>query len=430
MEMVQMRMVSKMALALALGSAMVAAPAFAKKEDKAEKSTAGKPSPAVQTAALAAQKAVDAGDIATAQTHYAEAKAAMTTDDDKFTVGRVGYQIYQKNKDEALFAESLDLMLASGKASPVAQQQMYVAQGKIAYNQKNYAKALTAFQAAQAAGSTDPDLTPALVETLSLSGQTLQALNMLDDAIGKQIAANQPVPIDWYQRGLAIGYRSKANPADLPAINAKTLEISKKWVASDPQKRNWAAALQIYEEQYKLDTEARVDVLRLLRAADALASDADYREYADDVYLRFPNEAMVVLQEGASKGVVNLSGKNDASDVMGIVKGKVAADKASLPAADKSARTAANGRAAFSTADAYVSYGQYAQAVDLYKVALTKGGVDAGVVNLHMGWALALSGDAAGAKAAFGAVTGARKPIADFWLIHLDHPTIANAPAA
>jgi tetratricopeptide (TPR) repeat protein len=422
-----MRIVSTMAVALALGGALVAAPAYtAKKEEKA---AAGKATPAVQKAAVDAQKAADANDLPTALTNYAAAKAAIVNDDDKFMVGRIGYQIYQKNKDEALFGESIDLMLASGKASGEAQQQLSVAQGQIAYNKRDYAKALASFRAAQAAGSTDPALVPAMVESMAATGQTLQALTTLNEQIGKLTAAGQPVPIEWYQRGIAIGYRAKASPADVPQINNATLEISKRWVAADPQKKNWTAALQIYQEQAKLDNDGRIDVLRLMRHAGVLGGDADYREYADQVYLRFPNEAMSVLQEGNSKGIVNLAGKNDASDVMGIVKGKVAADKASLPAADKSARAAASAKGAISTADAYVGYGQYPQAIDLYKVALTKSGVDANAVNLHMGWALALSGDIAGAKAAFGAVTGPKKPIADFWVIHLDHPTIPNKTA-
>lgn len=426
-----MRIVSTFALACALSSVVVAAPAFAaKKEEKQEKAPKLSVTPAVQKAAFDAQKAVDGGDTAKALTDYATAKAAIVSDDDKFMVGRVGYQIYQKNKDEALFSDSIDLMLASGKASSQAQQQLYIAQGQIAYNKKDYPKALTAFRAAQAAGSVDPVLVPAMVEAMASTGQTLQALTTLNDQIVKQTTAGQAVPIEWYQRGLAIGYRSKASPADIPAINAATLEIAKRWVATDPQKRNWNAALQIYQEQYRLDTENRVDVLRLMRAADALVGDADYREYAESVYLRFPNEAMSVLQEGSARGLVNLTARNSASDVMGIVKPKVAADKASLPAADKSSRAAANGKSALATADAMVGYGQYPQAIDLYKVALAKGGVDAGTVNLHMGWAQALSGDTAGAKTSFAAVTGARKPIADFWLIHLDHPTIPNKPAA
>jgi hypothetical protein len=163
-------------------------------------------------------------------------------------------------------------------------------------------------------------------------------------------------------------------------------------------------------------------VFRLLHSASALLSDGDYREYASNIYLRYPGETATILKEGGAKGVVNLTGKNDATDLLAIVNGKVAADKASLPASDKSARAAADGKAALSTADAYVGYGMYPQAIDLYKVALTKG-ADAATVNLHMGWAMAESGDAAGAKAAFAQVSGVRKPIADFWVIHLDHPT-------
>jgi tetratricopeptide (TPR) repeat protein len=427
----QMKIVSRVALAVALGTAVTAAaPVLAKKQEQGEKQPEVKATPAVMKAAVDAQKAVDAGDLATAQAKYAEAKAAMQNDDDKYLVGRVAYQIYQKNQDQATFSDAIDMMLASGKATPKAQQQMYVAQGKLAYNAKNYAKAVQSFQAATAAGSDDPDLVPAMVEAMALSGQQLQSLTYLNDAIAKRTAAGQPVPVEWYQRGLSIGYRAKAAPADAAAINAATLELSKKWVAAEPSKKNWSAALQIYAEQYKLDNDARVDTFRLLRAADALSGDSDYREYAEDVYLRFPGEAQAVLQEGNSKGIVNLSGKNDATEVMGIVKTKVPGDKASLTGADKAARAAANGRGALSTADAYVSYGEYAKAMDLYKVALAKGGVDAGTVNLHMGWAQALSGDAAGAKTTFASVTGPRKPIADFWLIHLDHPTVANPPAA
>jgi tetratricopeptide (TPR) repeat protein len=427
--MMQMKIVSKMALAVALAGLTVAAPAFAKKE---EKPAVEKATPAVQKAAFDAQKATDAGDLATALTNYQAAKAAMVSDEDKFMVGRVGYQIYQKNKDMALFAEAIDLMLASGKPTPEAKQQLYFAQGQIAYTAKNYPKAIAAFKGAEAAGSTDPDLVPLLVESTALNGQTLEALNTLNAMVAKRVAAGQPVPAEWYQRGLSIGYKAKPSPAEAVALNDATLEISKKWVAADPQQRNWAAVLQIFAQQHKLSTEDRVDLLRLQRAANAMEGDSDYRELADNVYLRFPNEALSVLQEGSTKGVVNLTAKGDAADVMAIVKGKVAADKASLPAADKSARAAANGKGALSTADAYVGYGEYAKAIDLYKVAIAKGGIDVGAANLHMGWAQALSGDTAGAKTTFASVTGPKKPIADFWIIHLDHPTVPNAakPAA
>lgn len=424
-----MRIVSKMALAMALGGLAAAAPAYAKKEEKPAAAPAAKATPAVQKAAYDAQKAAEAGDAATALTNYQTAKAAIVNDDDKFMVGTVGYKIYKLNKDEKLYGEAVDLMIDSGKASKEAQQQLYMVQGQIRYVvKKDYAGAADSFQKAVDAGSMEADLVPLLVESMALGGQTSKALEALNAGIARQTAAGKPVPAEWYQKGVQIGYRPKVPAAELPAINAALLDLAKKWVAADPEPHTWNAGLRVYEEKFPVDQDMRVDVMRLLHAAGALEGGSDYREYAEDVYLRFPNEAMQILQEGATKGVITLTGKNDAADVFSIVKGKVAADKASLPAADKSARAAANGKAALSTADAYVGYGDYAKAIDLYKVAIAKGGVDAGLVNIRLGWAQALSGDTAGAKATFSAVTGPRKPLADFWLIHLDHPTIPNAP--
>jgi Flp pilus assembly protein TadD len=69
--------------------------------------------------------------------------------------------------------------------------------------------------------------------------------------------------------------------------------------------------------------------------------------------------------------------------------------------------------------DRYYGMGQYQKAADLYRQAMGKPGVDAGVANLHLGMALARSGDKAGATSAFNAVSGPRSDIAKFWLLYL-----------
>ena len=71
------------------------------------------------------------------------------------------------------------------------------------------------------------------------------------------------------------------------------------------------------------------------------------------------------------------------------------------------------------TGDAYLGYGEYAKAAELYRAALTKSGVDTNLANLRLGIALARSGDKAGATAAFNAVTGPRADIAKYWLLYL-----------
>ncbi|WP_294391775.1 hypothetical protein [uncultured Sphingomonas sp.] len=418
-----MKIVSHLALALALGGLAVATPASAaKKKDEAAAPKKNYSKEALAPLA-AAQKALDGNDAATAAAELEKARAAATTEDDKYATGSLMYKLSQQNKDNALQAQAIDLMVSSGRADPAVLPQLYIAQAQLAWEKKDYPRVEQALTAAQQSGTDNTDIVPMLVMAQSNQGQPLKALQTVNTAIDKQVAAGKPVPAEWYERGVDLGYRAKANPADAPAINAATLEVTKKWVAAYPTKKNWNNALRVYGDRANLDTAAQVDVFRLLRHANALSGDVDYREYALDVYMRFPNEAMSVLQEGSSKGVVNLTGKNDATDVMAQVKAKVPGDKASLAGADKSARAAATGKGALSTADALVGYGEYAKAVDLYKVAMSKGGVDNNVANLHMGWALAQSGDAAGAKTAFGQVQGQLKPIADFWVIHLDHPT-------
>jgi len=68
--------------------------------------------------------------------------------------------------------------------------------------------------------------------------------------------------------------------------------------------------------------------------------------------------------------------------------------------------------------DRFYGMGNYSRAAEVYRQAISKG-VDPNVGNLHLGMALARSGDKAGATAAFKAVTGARAEIAKFWLVYV-----------
>ena len=84
-----------------------------------------------------------------------------------------------------------------------------------------------------------------------------------------------------------------------------------------------------------------------------------------------------------------------------------------LPQLATEARAATAARLAFRTGDAYYGYGEYAKATELYRAALTKSGADANLINLHLGMALARSGDKAGATAAFKSVGGGQAELAN-----------------
>jgi hypothetical protein len=69
--------------------------------------------------------------------------------------------------------------------------------------------------------------------------------------------------------------------------------------------------------------------------------------------------------------------------------------------------------------DRYYGMGDYSKATELYRQSMGKPGVDPNIANLHIGMALARSGDKAGAIAALNAVTGPRADIAKYWLLYL-----------
>jgi len=221
------------------------------------------------------------------------------------------------------------------------------------------------------------------------------------------------VPEDWYRTGLAI-----ANDTHSP----QSANIAADLVANYPSPTNWRDALTVYRTTVKLDAGANLDVMRLLRAAKALKGESDYYEYASAAMMRgLPGEAKAVVEEGSAARAINAS-RPVFQDVQAVTGAKIAQDRASLPKLESQAKSAANGKLALNTADAYLGYKQYAQAAALYRVALQKGGIDAGEANTRIGIALALSGDKAGAQQAFSQVSGPRAGVAKFWTIWLGQP--------
>ena len=423
-----MKSVSTLALGLALAfgtAAVVVAPATAAKKE--EKGGKVKLTPAVQNAAAAAQTAIGAGDFPTATAKLAEAKAALVSDDDKNVVGTLMVQNGQKSNDQNQVRDGVTLMLESNKASQTDQAVLYGLKGQFQTQAKDLAGAEASYRRALELGSTEPNMVPLIVQTMSQQGKTLEAIQFLNTEIGKKMAANQTVPSDWFGRGINDGYAAKSTAPNYAAIKDATTELTEKWVAAYPTKSNWRDALVIYRDMNRLPADVELDTYRLLRTIGGLKGERDYMDYIQAVYLRFPAEAKAVIDEGVAAGQINLSSNKGAAEINSLVQGKIAADKASLASGAKTASAAATGRPAMGVADAYLGYGEWAKAAELYKVALTKGGtgVDADIVNLRLAQAQARAGQAAEAKTTLANVKGSRAQLAEFWKVYLDHPVTA-----
>jgi hypothetical protein len=422
-----MKTLSKLALAAVLATGVsglaIVAPAAAKDKKEEQAAPGFKLSKPVQAIAFQAQEAVKARNPAAAEPLVAQVEAAATTDDDKYIAAALRYDLentklviaQQANPkaplDETVLAKPLDALIAA-KSTPAADRGKYLfRRGQLAYNSGQYPVATQYFTQAKAAGYNSPDFDLQLAKVKVQAGDTAGGLADLDRFITAQKAAGQAVPESYYRFGIATANNKKMAP--------ETLAWMQKYVSAYPNAKVWRdVILQYAFAQNSLATPDKaqtVDLYRLLRTAGAMPDQSMYEDYAKNVYDRGnPYEAAAVLKEGMASGKIPATSAFSKS-LLTAANTAIKAD-GSLASSEKTALASKDGKIAASTADAYLGQNNYAKAIELYRAALSKGGVDANEVNTRLGIALAKSGDKAGAQAAFGAVTGSpRAGIAALW---------------
>lgn len=422
-----MKTLSKLALAAVLATGVsglaIVAPAMAKDKKEEQQAPGFKLSKPVQAIAFQAQEAIKAKNVAAAEPIVVQIETAATTDDDKYIAAALRYDLENTKLalaqaanpkaplDETTLAKPLDALLAA-KSTPAADRGKYLfRRGQLAYNSGQFPVATQYFNQAKAAGYTSGDFDLQLAKVKVQAGDTAGGLADLDRFITAQKAAGQAVPESYYRFAIATANNKKMAP--------ETLAWMQKYVTAYPNTKVWRdVILQYAFAQNSIavpDKAQNVDLYRLLRAAGAMPDQAMYEDYANTVYKGGnPYEAAAVLKEGMASGKIPASSSFSKS-LLTAANGAIKTE-GSLAAGEKQALAAKDGKIAASTGDAYLGQNNYAKAAELYRAALSKGGVDANEVNTRLGIALARSGDKAGAQTAFSAVTGnPRAGIAELW---------------
>lgn len=436
---------------LLLGASAIALPttAPAQKKKQEEASKGPQLSPEFRKVAIPAETAIRGirdklrasvttdvtADLAAAEPLIAAAEAAAKTEDDIYykqifrlqiedqkiqSVAKGNAAIYRQR--ETALVEPLKALLANPKSSAADRGTYANRLGEIAYEAKNYAESTRLFEMARSLGYTNANLGLNIVRAKAEGGDIAGGMAELKKLIDAERAAGRKPPEAWY-----LYARSKTNGAKMAN---DLLDWSRAWVAAYPTEKNWREALVYYgfAGPYKLDKREKIDIFRLLRTVKALGDQNDYAEYAEDAFdVGLPQEAKSVIDEGRAAGKVPATGGPNALIYADALK-TIQAD-GPIEALAKRAAAAPTGVLAAATGDAFLSVGNYARAIELYKLAMTKGGVlKPDEVTTHIGIAHALSGDKVAARAAFQSLTKPpRQDIAGFWLLWMD---ITSAPAA
>jgi tetratricopeptide (TPR) repeat protein len=418
-----MKSVSRIALgaALVLGSASVVAtaPADAQKKKKGEAAA-----PAASTitltkeerAAMApVQTAVVAKNWAAAQAALPAATAAATSPGGRYAIGRFQLEIGLGTNNTAMQAQGLDNLIASGQVDATDLPTIYRNQGILASNAGNNAKAEASFAKAIELNPNDTETLINLAKLKESAKKPAESVQLVSRAIAVKRAAGQKVDESWYKYALRLAYDGRANPA----LREASQKLSSDLVTAYPSPENWRDSLLIFRSTNNLDAAADLDLLRLMRASGSLAGERDWYDLADGL-VKAGNyaEAKAVLDDGMAKRMID-SKKPYFADLSRLINTRMTGDRASLGGEESKAMAAATGVNAVKIGDAFYGYGEHAKAIALYRAALTKGGVDANLVNTRLAMALLASGDRAGAETAFRGLTGPRQNLGAYWLAWL-----------
>ena len=413
-----MKLVSNLAVAAALvagavaaalvAGAVVASPAAA----QSKPAEAPKPPERKFNISKEAQKAI--GELRTSVNakaadfpqRLAAAQAVAKTNDDKYIIAKFQLQRAMENNDKAAQRVAVEAILASGgaEAAETATLRRYLAAQSI--NSGDFVTAERVYTERLAADPNDIDNVVNLSRAKLELKKPKEALDLLQRAIGLAKAAGKQPEEAWYRKSLELAHQQKNIPL--------ALQMARDALAAYPSEVNLRNALIVFQDGPALDKQADLDLLRLMRSTKVMSGPGAYVNFAhllNDEGL--PGEAKAVLDEGKR---LNILKGGEGAQLLAALTKTIAEDRASLPGVEAKARASANGVLAMRTAAAFAGYGEHAKAIDLYKVALAKGGVESNLINTRLGMSLAAAGRKAEAEAAFKAVTGSRAQLAAFWL--------------
>lgn len=368
------------------------------------------PSREARPALAALQKAVTEKKTAEIPALAQAALAAAKTPVDRYFVYQLQLQPALDAKNDAALLPLLEGLIATGVPTGTQLVSLFSNAARLNLNAGALDKAAAQIEQAIAADANNPSHHVVLGEVRNRQKRPAEAVAAFQRAIALRQQAGQPADQAIADRAFAIAFNNR-----LPIARDLALDQVKR----SPNPKNWRNALKIYEQGSGLSAADKIDLFRLQRLTKSLEGEGDYFPYVDALMTRgLPGEAKAVLDEAFAASKLDRS-KAIWKELHSSASSRVASDRASLAAGERAAASAATARPAIATADALLSYGEYARAIALYRAALAKPGVDADVANLRLGIALTRSGDKAGATAAFNAVKGSRSGLARMWLTYL-----------
>ncbi|MFN0045485.1 MAG: hypothetical protein ACKVOS_03355 [Sphingorhabdus sp.] len=364
-----------------------------------------------------------------AKAEFPKVVAAIANDDDRYEAGILAINIGAGVKDLAFQEQGIDLLLASATTPANIKTEYTFRKGAIAYDGKNFVNAEKLMLDAYNLGHRGNNIEFLISNAMSQQNKDADAITWIGKAIEADKLAGK-VNKAYFVRAAMLSSKSKNY--------AGAANWYKQLLQSENNADYWHDALAFFDRSLTLNPEETLDVMRLMRVTNGLRFQQEYAQYLDSlsyIGVRYPAEAVSVLEEGFEKGVISRNNVTF-SEKYAEAKARLAEDTATLAGTIAPAKASAKGMLASLTADSFYSHKKYDTAKELYESALSKGPVldkegkdQTDRTRFRLAMSKVMLRDYAGAAADFAMVTNAnRKAMAEYWTMYIEQQIKAEAP--
>ncbi|MCP1212846.1 tetratricopeptide repeat protein [Acetobacter okinawensis] len=355
--------------------------------------------------------------------NYTKALAAVNEADsvagksayEDYTIAQMRAAVASQAGDVAQATAAYEKLIASPRTPRNLKNQMLMSEGTMAYNAKDYPKAVLAIQRYLKDVGPNPQMETLLAQSYYLQKDYAGTVRVLTPIIARTVKAGQK-PVESQLQMLAAS--ATALKDSTTATHAYVL------LASDyPKKEYWALLLHELVVNTKIPPALQLDVYRIRLAAGDISTARDFMEMTEIAMQgHMPQLALDLMDQGYKQGILGQGAEAPRqARLKALVEKTIADKKASIAEDEKAALAQTSGNALLNVGYNYVTFGQADKGLALMEQAIAKGVTDPNIARLHLGLAQMQAGNKAAAIQTLKSVAGdnGAYDIAQLWVLKL-----------
>jgi len=360
-------------------------------------------------------------DVALSEINKAKAVEKRSAFEDYQIDEFLGYILIQQKKySEA--ATVYERMLTSGQMPPEQVDDRTKAVSQMYFQVKEYKKAAEWAKKWLEKHPGNEDMTVLLAQSYYLLDNYKDAASTMSQVVAATEKAGQQPKENYLQIVLSSHFKLQNNDGISDAL--------KKMVRYYPKPEYWDNLIDINRRKSAGGDRLTLGFYRLMSDVGVLKDKGDYMEMAQlGIEAGVPGESEQIVEKGISTGILKSDDKTEQGRydrLLAAAKKQAAADRASLGQLAKDAEKAPTGQADVGLGQAYLSYGQYDEAIAALERGIKKGSVtDADDAQISLGIAHLKKGQKDQARQAFKTVKADSKwsSLAELWTVRTQSPS-------